>query len=229
MIRHALILAAGRGERMRPLTDHTPKPLLQVRGQRLIEWHLQALAAAGVSEVVVNTAWLEEQFEPALGDGSRWGLRLHWSREGKDHGGALETAGGIAKALPLLGEAFWVVSGDVFLPGFAFDPTPAQAVIDGAQLAHLWMVPNAPHHPRGDFSLGEDGLLGTDTNGPRLTWASVGLFHRAMFQAVPVGQRLPLRPLLESAIAQRRLGGTPWDGAWTDVGTPERLARLQGD
>ena len=229
MIRHALILAAGRGERMRPLTDHTPKPLLRVRGQRLIEWHLQALAAAGVREVVVNTAWLEEQFEPALGDGARWGVRLHWSREGRDHGGALETAGGIAKALPLLGEAFWVVSGDVFLPGFVFDPTPAHAVMAGAHLAHLWMVPNAPHHPRGDFSLGDDGLLGTDADGPRLTWASVGLFHRAMFQAVPVGQRLPLRPLLEAAIAQRRLGGSRWDGAWTDVGTPERLASLQGD
>lgn len=229
MIRHALILAAGRGERMRPLTDHTPKPLLRVRGQRLIEWHLQALAAAGVREVVVNTAWLEEQFEPALGDGARWGVRLHWSREGRDHGGALETAGGIAKALPLLGEAFWVVSGDVFLPGFVFDPTPAHAVMAGAHLAHLWMVPNAPHHPRGDFSLGDDGLLGTDTDGPLLTWASVGLFHRAMFEHVPVGQRLALRPLLESAIAQRRLGGSRWDGAWTDVGTPERLASLQGD
>ncbi len=227
MIRRALILAAGRGERMRPLTDHTPKPLLRVRGQRLIEWHLQALAAAGVREVVVNTAWLEEQFEPALGDGTRWGVRLHWSREGRDHGGALETAGGIAKALPLLGEAFWVVSGDVFLPGFAFDPTPAQPVIDGKHLAHLWMVPNAPHHPRGDFSLGDDGLLGTDTDSPRLTWASVGLFHRAMFEHVPVGQRLALRPLLESAIAQHRLGGSRWGGAWTDVGTPERLARLQ--
>jgi MurNAc alpha-1-phosphate uridylyltransferase len=206
---------------------------LRVRGQRLIEWHLQALAAAGVREVVVNTAWLEEQFEPALGDGARWGVQLHWSREGRDHGGALETAGGIAKALPLLGEAFWVVSGDVFLPGFAFDATPAQAVVDGAHLAHLWMVPNAPHHPRGDFFLGGDGLLGTDNdihtdnNSPRLTWASVGLFHRAMFEHLPVGQRLALRPLLESAIAQRRLGGTRWDGAWTDVGTPERLASLQ--
>ena len=152
-------------------------------------------------------------------------MRLRWSREGRDHGGALETAGGIAKALPLLGEAFWVVSGDVFLPGFAFDPTPAQPVIDGKHLAHLWMVPNAPHHPRGDFSLGDDGLLGTDS--PRLTWASVGLFHRAMFEHVPVGQRLALRPLLESAIAQHRLGGSRWGGAWTDVGTPERLARLQ--
>ena len=158
---------------------------------------------------------------------ARWGARLHWSREGRDHGGALETAGGIAKALPLLGEAFWVVSGDVFLPGFAFDPTPAQPVIDGTHLAHLWMVPNAAHHPRGDFSLGDDGLLGTDTDSPRLTWASVGLFHRAMFEHVPVGQRLALRPLLESAIAQHRLGGSRWGGAWTDVGTPERLASLQ--
>ena len=227
MTTRALILAAGRGERMRPLTDHTPKPLLQVRGQRLIEWHLQALAAAGVREVVVNTAWLEEQFEPALGDGARWGVQLHWSREGRDHGGALETAGGIAKALPLLGEAFWVVSGDVFLPGFAFDSAPAQAVMAGTHLAHLWMVPNAPHHPRGDFSLGEDGLLGSDTDRPRLTWASVGLFHRAMFERVTVGQRMALRPLLESAIAQRRLAGSRWGGAWTDVGTPERLASLQ--
>lgn len=227
MITRAIILAAGRGERMRPLTDQTPKPLLRVHGQRLIEWHLQGLATGGVREVVVNTAWLEEQFEPALGDGSRWGVRLHWSREGRDHGGALETAGGIAKALAQLGEVFWVVAGDVFLPGFHFDPTPAQAVIAGAHLAHLWMVPNAPHHPRGDFSLSKEGLLSTDTDGPSLTWASVGLFRRAMFESVPVGQRLPLRPLLESAIAQHRLGGSRWDGAWTDVGTPERLASLQ--
>jgi hypothetical protein len=118
----ALILAAGRGERMRPLTDTTPKPLLPVRGQPLIVHHLVALAAAGVREVVINTAWLEEQFPAALGDGARWGLKIHYSMEGRDHGGALETAGGIAKALPWLAprgeEAFWVVSGDVFLPGF---------------------------------------------------------------------------------------------------------------
>lgn len=229
MIRHALILAAGRGERMRPLTDLTPKPLLQVRGRRLIEWHLQALSEAGVREVVVNTAWLEEQFEPALGDGSRWGLKLNWSREGRDHGRALETAGGIAKALPLLGDVFWVVSGDVFLPGFQFDPGPAQAVLGTTHLAHLWMVPNGAHHPNGDFSLGEDGLLGVPDGVPRLTWASVGVFHRAMFEGLRVGQRLPLRPLLESAMAQRRLGGTRWAGDWADVGTPERLASLQED
>jgi hypothetical protein len=151
---HAIVLAAGRGERMRPLTDHTPKPLLPVRGRPLIEWHLLALQRAGVREVVVNTAWLEELFPAALGDGRRYGLRLHYSMEGRDHGGALETAGGIAKALPLLGEAFWVVSGDVFLPGFGFDAAPAAAVLDGRHDAHLWMVRNAPHHPRGDFALG---------------------------------------------------------------------------
>ena len=118
---NALLLAAGRGERLRPHTDACPKPLLPVRGRRLIEWHLEALARAGVRDVVVNTAWLEAQFPAALGDGSRYGVRLHWSMEGRDHGGALETAGGIAKALPLLGDAFWVVSADVFLHGHPFD------------------------------------------------------------------------------------------------------------
>jgi MurNAc alpha-1-phosphate uridylyltransferase len=243
MIECAIILAAGRGERMRPLTDHTPKPLLVVRGKRLIEWHLEALARAGVREVVINTAWLEDCFEPALGDGSRWGVRLHYSREGRDHGGALETAGGIAKALPLLGEVFWVVSGDVFLPGFPFDATPAQAVVDACHLAHLWLVPNAPHHPRGDFQLDDAGQVrdeDEDQIGPlpgagshaekpgrqRLTWASVGLFRRDLFEDVVPGTRLPLRPLLNAAIAQGRLGGTRWSGFWTDVGTPERLQSL---
>jgi MurNAc alpha-1-phosphate uridylyltransferase len=236
MITHAIVLSAGRGERMRPLTDHTPKPLLMVRGKALIEWHLEALARAGVREAVINTAWLEDSFEPLLGDGSRWGLRLHYSREGRDHGGALETAGGIAKALPLLGGIFWVVSGDVFLPGFPFDATPAQAVVDARHQAHLWLVPNAPHHPRGDFQLDEAGLVrdedeGRDSRaekplGQRLTWASVGLFRREMFESILPGTRLPLRPVLDAAIAQDRLGGTRWDGAWTDVGTPQRLQSL---
>lgn len=226
---------------MRPLTDETPKPLLTVRGKRLIEWHLEALARAGVREVVANTAWLEDRFEPALGDGSRWGLRLHYTREGRDHGGALETAGGIAKALPLLGEVFWVVSGDVFLPGFPFDAAPARAVIDGPNAAHLWLVPNAPHHPRGDFWLLPDGRILGDADigapgigasegpptGERLTWASVGVFRRRMFEAIVPGTRLPLRPLLDQAIAEQRLGGTRWGGSWTDVGTPQRLQALQ--
>jgi MurNAc alpha-1-phosphate uridylyltransferase len=229
----AIVLAAGRGERMRPLTDHTPKPLLQVRGKALIEWHLLALARAGVRDVVVNTAWLEEQFPTTLGGGERYGLRLHYSMEARDHGGALETAGGIATALHLLGDCFWVVSGDVFLPGFDFDPAPARAVIDGRHWAHLWMVPNAPHHPRGDFVLREDGLLATgdpgvrDGPGSRLTWASVGLFRRELVEGLPPGKRAPLRPWLEQAIGLQRLGGSQWGGDWTDVGTPERLAALQ--
>ena len=221
----ALILAAGRGERLRPLTDRTPKPLLTVRGRPLIEWQLQALAAAGVREVAVNTAWLEEQFPAALGDGSRWGLRLHFSQERRDHGGALETAGGIAKALPLLARCFWVVSGDVFLPGFGFDATALARFEQGDRLGHLWLVPNPPHHPQGDFAIDAQGLATAD-GAERLTWASVGLFRAELFEGLVVGTRMPLRPLLEQAIAARRLGAETWGGAWTDVGTEERLRAL---
>src|SRR3990167_6386295 len=149
----ALILAAGRGERMRPLTDHSPKPLLAVRGKPLIEWHVEALARAGVREIVVNTAWLEQQLVDALGDGSRFGVTIHYSMEGREHGGALETAGGIAKALPWLvhdaDDAFWVVSGDIFMPGFRFDAEAVQRFLRGDLLAHLWLVPNPPFHPQG--------------------------------------------------------------------------------
>lgn len=222
----ALILAAGRGERLRPHTDRTPKPLLPVRGKPLIEWHLEALARAGVREVVVNTAWLEAQFPPVLGDGSRFGLRIRYSMEGRDHGGALETAGGIAKALPFLGETFWVVAGDVYLPGFAFD-----GELPAGRHAHLWMVPNAPHHPQGDFGIAADGRLTSGAEaaaGPRYTWASVGLFRRTMFEGIAPGTRLALRPVLEREIAAGRVGGTLWHGAWTDVGTAERWEALQG-
>lgn len=220
---HAIVLCAGRGERLRPLTDHTPKPLLEVGGRPLAAWHLQALAAAGVREAVLNTAWLEERFEPALGDGAQWGLRLRWSREGQDHGGALETAGGIAKALPHLGEVFWVVAGDVFLPGFPFDAGAALRVMTGQDLAHLWMVPNAPHHPQGDFALGDDGQLRALPDVSRLTWASVGLFRAELFRDLAPGQRMPLRPRLDLAASQGRLGGSVWAGPWIDVGTPQRL------
>lgn len=223
----ALILAAGRGERMRPLTDRCPKPLLPVRGRPLIEWHLLALAAGGVRDVVVNTAWLEEQFEPALGDGRRFGLRLHYSREGREHGGALETGGGIANALPLLDDAFWVVSGDVHLPGFSFDPAALERFRAGDRLGHLWLVPNAPHHPRGDFGIDAQGLALAEAD-ERFTWASVGIFRAELFATVPRGTRLALRPLLDQAIAQRRLGAERWHGRWTDVGTVERLAQLNG-
>jgi MurNAc alpha-1-phosphate uridylyltransferase len=225
-VRSALILAAGRGERLRPLTDATPKPLLPARGKPLIEWHLEALALAGVEQVVVNTAWLEERFPPALGDGDRWGLRIHYSMEGRDHGGALETAGGIAKALPWLGDPFWVVAGDVHLPGFTFDDDRLAPGL----CARLWMVPNAPHHPEGDFALDDDGRLrsrGGAGDRPLLTWASVGLFRRAMFEDIAPGTRMALRPVLEREIAAGRVGGSRWSGDWTDVGSPERWAALQ--
>ncbi|HET8870035.1 MAG TPA: sugar phosphate nucleotidyltransferase, partial [Aquabacterium sp.] len=160
----ALILAAGRGERMRPLTDNTPKPLLSVRGKPLIVWHLEALARDGIKEVVINTAHLEEQFEPALGDGKRWGLRIRYSREGRDHARALETAGGIAKALPWLGAAFWVVAGDVFVPGFRFDQNAAEAFARGSDWGQMWLVPNPAHVPQGDFALTPQGrVLRKDT------------------------------------------------------------------
>ena len=222
----ALILAAGRGERMRPLTDRTPKTLIEVRGRRLIEWHLEALARAGVREVVVNTAWLEEQFPAALGDGSRYGVTIRYSFEGRDHGGALETAGGIAKAVPLLGDAFWVVSGDVFVPDFRFDAGDARDFADSDALGQLWMVANAPHHPRGDFGIDAQGLASRDAE-PKLTWASLGLFRAALFADIPVGTKTALRPKLEQALDQRRLRAKKYDGRWTDVGTMERLAALQ--
>ncbi len=221
----AVILAAGRGERMRPLTDHTPKPLLTVRGKRLIEWQLEALARAGVKRVVINTAWLEEQFPPVLGDGFRWGLSIRYSPEGRDHGGALETAGGIAKVLPWLGDCFWVVSGDVFVPNFRFTADDANAFAASSLLGRLWLAPNAPHHPEGDFGIDEQGLAVMDAR-PRRTWASVGLFHAELFAGVVPGTALRLTPLLHQAIAQRRLAATAWDGGWTDVGTPQRLAEL---
>jgi len=225
----ALILAAGRGERMRPLTDRCPKPLLEVRGKPLIEWHLEALAAAGVRQVVINTAWLEEQFPTVLGDGARWGLSIRYSTEGRDHGGALETAGGIAKALRWLADhdddPFWVVSADVFLPGFVFSVADAARFGASRELAHLWLVPNAPHHPQGDFGIDADTGLATRAP-PRRTWASVGLFRAELFAGIVPGARLPLRPRLEAALAAGRLGAQAWDGDWTDVGTAERWQAL---
>jgi N-acetyl-alpha-D-muramate 1-phosphate uridylyltransferase len=227
----AIVLAAGRGERMRPLTDTCPKPLLPVQGRPLIEWHLLALAKAGVREVVVNTDWLEEQFPAVLGDGSRFGLAIRYSMEGKDHGGALETAGGIAKALHWLAPdndpaPFWVVSGDVFLPGFEFSAADAEEFAARRELlGQLWMVPNAPHHPRGDYGIGPDGLALLQAP-QRYTWASAGLFRAAMFADILPGTRMPLRPRLDAAIAAHRLSARLWEGTWTDVGTPERLAAL---
>lgn len=228
----ALILAAGRGERMRPLTDHLPKPLLEVRGKPLIVWHIEALARDGIREIVVNTAWLEDKIVAALGDGSRFGVKLLYSLEGRDHGGALETAGGIAKAMPLLldgtGDSFWVVSGDVFLPGFRFSAEAARQFAQGDTLAHLWLVPNAPHHPQGDFGIATGGLASLHAE-PRFTWASVGLFREGMVGNVKLGEKLPLTPLLHTAAEAGRLSAELYAGSWTDVGTVERLNHLNNN
>jgi MurNAc alpha-1-phosphate uridylyltransferase len=227
----ALILAAGRGERMRPLTDTTPKPLLPVRGKPLIEWHLMALARAGVREVVVNTAWLEQQFPAALGDGARWGLSIRYSTEGRDHGGALETAGGIRKALPWLApqgdEAFWVVSGDIYMPGFEFDAELARVFAAGTDLGLLWLVANPSFHDRGDFDL-QDGRLSRGAPGTHHAWtyANVALLRPALVAALPIGQRVPLGPLLFEAAAAERLAGRELAGPWHNLGTPAQLAAL---
>lgn len=214
----AMILAAGRGERMRPLTDHTPKPLLTAGGKPLIAWHLERLASAGFRDVVINHAHLGEQIEAALGDGAKWGLTIRYSPEPL---GALETAGGIAQALPLLGdEAFLVVNGDVYCD---WDFHQARSLRD--RLAHLVMVPNPAHHKGGDFSLdGEQVRFAGE--GETLTYAGVGVFSPAFFAAVPKGQPLKLRPLLDAAIAAGTLTGERHTGRWVDVGTPERLAEL---
>lgn len=226
----ALILAAGRGERMRPLTDHTPKPLLEVHGKPLIVWHLEALARDGVRQVVINTAHLEDQFPKALGDGSRWGLQIHYSMEGRDHGGALETAGGIRNALPFLSEVFWVVAGDVFVPGFRFDQNAAEAFARGSDWGQMWLVPNPAHVPQGDFALTPQGrVLRKDTaptGTPTYTYSTIGLYRPEMVGGIAPGQKAALRPYLERAIDAGRLAGQVYTGPWTDVGTPQRLLEL---
>ncbi|WP_394790649.1 N-acetylmuramate alpha-1-phosphate uridylyltransferase MurU [Rhodoferax sp.] len=227
-ITHAIILAAGRGERMRPLTDQTPKPLLPVRGKPLIVWHLEALAAAGVRQVVINTAWLEEQIPAALGDGSRWGLQIHYSMEGRDHGGALETAGGVAKALPLLGEYFWLVSGDIYAPEFRFDASAAADFVRSDALAHLWLVPNPPFHPQGDFGIAANGLGldGPGADGQRWTYSNLALLRAELCSAVPIGRKAALGPLLFDGMRQQRITVSPYLGPWHNVGTPAQLAEL---
>lgn len=227
----ALILAAGRGERMRPLTDATPKPLLNVRGKPLIEWHLQALARAGIREAVVNTAWLEDQFPAALGDGSRWGLTIRYSTEGRDHGGALETAGGIAKALPWLGEVFWLVSADIFAPDFAFDAARAAAFEATTDLAHLWLVPNPDFHPDGDFGLDAAGYGLADepgADGKRWTYANFALCRAELCAHIAVGSRAALGPLLYAGMRRRRISAEIYRGEWHNLGTPQQLRRLNG-
>jgi MurNAc alpha-1-phosphate uridylyltransferase len=217
----AFILAAGRGERMRPLTDHTPKPLLMAGGKPLIVWHLERLAAAGFREIVINHAHLGEQIEQALGDGSKWALSIRYSPEPP---GALETAGGIANALPLLGDQpFLVVNGDIWCD---WDVARVRQLAD--RTAHLVMVANPAHHARGDFSLDGDKVVfasGEQT----LTYAGIGVFSPSFFAGVPPGAVLKLRPLLDAAIAAGTLSGERHTGRWVDVGTPQRLAELDAE
>ncbi len=214
----AMILAAGRGERMRPLTDNTPKPLLKVAGKPLIVWHLEALARAGVQEVIINHAWLGEQIPQALGDGGRWGLKIRYSAEGEL---GLETGGGIFKALPLLGEApFLLVNGDVFTDINLADWV--QRGLAEEMLAHLCLVDNPEHHAQGDFSLNPQGLV---RDAPSLTFAGVSLISPALLAQCQPG-RFPLAPLLRQAMQRHQVSGEHHRGFWLDVGTVQRLQYL---
>ena len=265
----ALILAAGRGERMRPLTDHTPKPLLYVRGQPLMQWAMQALAQGGFTELVVNTAWLGEQLSDHFG--AQFGILpayllteqllkseqkvnspitviIRYSHEGRDFGGALETAGGIVRALPLLcrsgdgggDDVFWVLAGDVFAPDFVFAPEAVERFKASGKLAHLWLVPNPEHNPKGDFGLQtaeqaglKDGLVLNDA-AEKYTFSTIALYRKSLFswpycdipEGNPDGIKAALAPLLRKAIAAQQVSGELYTGIWTDVGTPERLAQI---
>jgi MurNAc alpha-1-phosphate uridylyltransferase len=213
----AMVLAAGRGERLRPLTDSVPKPLVQVGGKPLIAWHLAALARAGIREVVINLSWLGEQLRAALGDGGGFGVTIRYSEEGPV---PLETGGGIFRALPLLGaEPFLLVNGDIWtdLPFETLSLAPAA-------LAHLVLVPNPPQHPHGDFGLDPGGIV-VNRDSDRFTYCGVGLYRPEFFHGCEPG-RFPLLPLLNRAIAARQLHGELYRGRWSDVGTPARLAAL---
>jgi MurNAc alpha-1-phosphate uridylyltransferase len=217
-----MLLAAGRGERMRPLTDTCPKPLLEVGGKPLIVWHIERLARCGFAELVINHAHLGSMIESALGSGARYGVRIRYSREAH----ALETAGGIANALELLGSApFAVINSDIYCD---YDPTrlhaSAQAISEGTRLAHLVLVPNPAHHPDGDFSL-VNQEVGIDA-APRLTFSGIAVYAPSLFRTVTPGDKARLLPLLQAAIRQRQVAGEIHFGRWVDVGTPQRLFGL---
>lgn len=222
----AMILAAGLGTRMRPLTDHLPKPLLSVAGKPLLLWHVDNLRRAGITDIVINTAWLGQKIRDFLGDGSRFGVNILWSPEHEP----LETAGGLVQALPLLGpDPFLVVNGDIWLRcDFARFAQPLAA----GQLAHLLLVGNPPHHPAGDFSMAEAGSRQRTAlvaeGEPRFTFAGVSLLSPALFAACQPGKQ-PLAPLLRQAIAAGQVTGECLAGPWVDVGTPERLRQLDSD
>jgi len=213
-----MILAAGRGERMRPLTDETPKPLLPVGGRPLIVWQIERLARAGIRDLVINHAHLGQMIETALGDGAAWGVRIRYSAEGE--GRALETGGGIFRALPLLGDGpFLVVNGDIWS-----DIDLAGLELAEGDLAHLVMVDNPPHHPAGDFHLAGDRLYAEGE--PRLTFSGIGVYRRGLFADCQPGA-FPLAPLLRTAMHLGRVGGVHHTGQWVDVGTPQRLVEIE--
>ena len=217
----AMILAAGLGNRMRPLTLHTPKPLLEVGEKPLIVWHIEKLQKIGVTEIVINTAWLGEKLANALGDGSQFGVKILWSHEGE----GLETAGGIINALPLLGdEPFILVNGDVWT---TMDFASLLDVQLGEQQAHLVLVENPPQHLKGDFIL-SNGLAYTfeqEQLGEALTYSGIAVLHPRMFAGLENGKR-PLAPLLKQAMQQQQVSAEKLQGIWVDVGTPERLEQL---
>lgn len=237
----AMVLAAGRGERMRPLTDTTPKPLLTVRGQPLMQWPMQALARGGFTRQLLNTAWLGEQIAAHFGSQARWpglpAVQIAYSHEGRDFGRALETAGGILRALPALDDVFWVVAGDVFTPDFVFSAEAVQRFATSGHQAHLWLVPNPAHNPGGDFGLAADGQvlnLPAGDPGRQYTFSTIALYRKSFFTRPdapapagnPGGVAVALAPLLRAAMDRGEVSGEVYAGAWTDVGTPERLAQL---
>ena len=233
----AMLLAAGRGQRMRPLTDASPKPLLPVRGKPLMQWMLEALRRGGCTQVVVNTAWLGRQISDAFGEQPMQrqlqGLRIAYSHEGRDFGRALETAGGIARALPLLGDVFWLCAGDIYAPQFEFSSAAVARFKASGKLAHIWLVPNPAQHPKGDFALDPSGLLHNEASAQapqRSTYSTMGLYRAAFFASLPAGNPqglvVPLVPLMRQAIDNGQMSGELYQGEWEDVGTPERLAQI---
>jgi len=243
----AMLLAAGRGERMRPLTDTMPKPLLQVRGKPLLWYPLKALALAEVNAVVINTGWLGDQIEPVLGSvfssnlatgtHASTAVTLHYSHEGRGAGEALETAGGIVRALPMLDDVFWVAAGDVYAPDFEFSAEAYERFKASTCLAHIWLVPNPAHNPSGDFGVSVDGLalnLPRDAGHKLFTFSTIALYKRAFFEAAwcpipagnPEGVKAPLAAMLRAAMDLSLVSASIYKGLWVDVGTPERLAQL---
>ena len=230
-----MILAAGRGQRMQALTEHCPKPLLKVWNKPLIVWHIENLVRAGISEIVINHAYLGHMIEEALGDGRQWGAQIQYSRENT----ALETAGGIAFAKHLLGsEPFVALAADAFCPYFDF--APLKQVLPESALAWLYLVPNPTHHPHGDFALSKNRVSlsptplpqvgeGEDKGKLRYTFSGIAVYRPQLFAAIEPGQTMALAPLLRVAIANEQVKGELYTGLWQDIGTPERLAAINAD